>query len=127
MKEQIFDIVSKLIEVNFQLFKLEIQQELSNAIVRLAISIICIIFANMAVVLSSFAIAFLLGEWLQNNAYGFAIVALFYVVLTAIAWLYREDIGNMIRMKVQATMLEKRKVSEQIASQNKVIETTQES
>ena len=47
MKEQIFDTVSKLIEVNFQLFKLEIQQELSNAIVRLAISIICIIFANI--------------------------------------------------------------------------------
>ncbi len=127
MKEHIFDTVSKLIEVNFQLFKLEIQQELSNAIVRLAISIVCIIFANMAVVLSSFAVAFLLGEWLQNNAYGFAIVALFYIALTAIAWVYREIIGNTIRIKVQAIMLEKRKIAEQISEQTKAIETKQES
>lgn len=127
MKEQIFDTLSKLIEVNFQLFKLEIQQELSNAVVRLSISIICIIFANMAVVLSSFAIAFLLGEWLQNNAYGFATVALFYVILTAIAWLNREAIGDNIRIKVQTMMFQKRKMSEQIAEQIKNIETRQES
>jgi hypothetical protein len=127
MKEHIFDTLSKLIEVNFQLFKLEIQQELSNVIVRLTISIICIIFANMAVVLSSFAIAFLLGEWLHNNAYGFAIVALFYMILTAIAWLNRETIGDTIRIQVQAAMLAKRKIAEQISEQTKAIETNRES
>lgn len=127
MKEHIFDTLSKLIEVNFRLFKLEIQQELTNLIVRLTISIICIIFANMAVVLSSFAIAFLLGEWLHNNAYGFAIVASFYMILTAIAWLNRETIGDTIRIQVQAAMLEKRKIAEQISEQTKAIETNQES
>lgn len=107
MKEQFFDSISKLVEVNIQLFKLETQQEISNLIVRLAIAVIMLIIVNMAVVLGSFAMAFLLGQWLENNFYGFGIVTILYLALGVVAWTNRNLLEKIIRKQVEITMLEK--------------------
>ncbi len=109
MKEQIFETISKLIEINLQLFKIEIKQEISDWIIQMSIAIIILIFTNMVVVLGSFATAFLLGELFGNIFYGFAIVTIFYLFLIIIILLNRKSIEQTIRKQVQESMVTKQK------------------
>jgi uncharacterized membrane protein len=105
MKEQIFETLSKLVEINLQLFKIEIKQEVSGFLVQMAMTIILIIFANMVLVLGSFAAAFLLGEFLGKLFYGFSIVTLFYIILLTIAIVNRKQIEASIRKQIQKSMI----------------------
>ena len=110
MKEQIFDTISKLVEINLQLFKIEIKQEISDWIVQMSIAIIIVIFTNMVIVLGSFTTAFLLGELFGNLFYGFAIVTIFYLFLVIVILLNRKSIEQAIRKQIEESMVEKQKI-----------------
>jgi uncharacterized membrane protein (DUF485 family) len=112
MKEQIFDTLSKLVEVNLQLFKIEIKQEIADLIVKLSILLVMLIFANIIIVLGSFAMAFLLGELLGKPLYGFGIITLVYAIILGIVWVQRKSIEATIRQKVRQAILAKNAVKE---------------
>jgi hypothetical protein len=107
MKEQFFDTVSKLVEINLQLFKLEIKQEVADLVVKFNFFLIIIIFANMIIVLGSFALAFFLGDLLGKPFYGFGVVTLTYATILAVMWINRKNIKILLKQKIQQDMLAK--------------------
>jgi hypothetical protein len=109
MKENIFDTFSKLVEVNLQLFKLEIKEEVSSWAVQTGVIVLLILLINIVVVFGSFAMAFLLGAWLESNFLGFAIITVGYLLLLLLIWASRKQIENSIYQHVQQNLFEKQK------------------
>ncbi len=119
MKENLFDTLGKLVEVNLQLFKIEIKEELSSWVVQTCVMIGLILVVNMVVIFGSFALAFLLGTWLESNFLGFGVVTCLYVLLFLGLYGGRKQIEATIYNYVQQSLFEKQ---QQLENKPKVIE-----
>jgi uncharacterized membrane protein YqjE len=103
----LLDTVSKLVEVNLELFKVEVKEEIGDWAIQTSLILVVLIAANMGIVFSSFAIAFLLGNWLNNYFFGFATVAIFYGIVAWALWQNRQSLQQRIKLYVQENLFEK--------------------
>lgn len=108
----LLDTVSKLVEVNLELFKIEVKEEIGDWAIQSSLLLVVLIAANMGIVFSSFAIAFLLGNWLNNYFFGFATVAVFYGIVAWALWQNRQSLQQRIKLYVQENLFEKQKQGE---------------
>lgn len=114
----LLDTVSKLVEVNLELFKIEVKEEIGNWAIQSSLILVVLIAANMGIVFSSFAIAFLLGNWLNNYFFGFGTVAVFYGIVAWALWQNRQSLQQRIKVYVQENLFEKQAEKNSLTTTN---------
>ena len=92
MIETIKEYASKRID----LLKLEATEKSSLSAGIITFFVIMIIAFGFFIILFNFGVAFLIGEALKNNAYGFLIVAGFYFLVMVIIFFIRKRIIHSV-------------------------------
>lgn len=103
--------VKNMIEARTELFKLQIQEHVAKILVKIIPLFILILFLFLLIFFVSFSIGFYLSDLLNNNFYGFGLVAAFYLLLTIILLAMRNSsaVSNYFTAKIMATIAEDEK------------------
>ncbi|RRQ45260.1 phage holin family protein [Chryseobacterium sp. SC28] len=96
MIEIIKDYAAKRVE----LLKIQIQEKSSLSAGTIVFVFLIAVVCSFFVLFFNFGIAFLIGESLDSDAYGFLIVAGFYLLLTIIVLLFKKLIIKSIANKL---------------------------
>jgi len=85
------DLIKKYIDNKIQLVKLELISVSANLAAKLITFFVIVLLVMIFVVLFNFAIAYGIGQSLNNMAFGFAIVGGFYLLLFILFYLFGKD------------------------------------
>ena len=86
---RIKDFVTKYLSLKGELLKLNILEKSTMILGHFVLLIICLLLACFALLAFSFALAYLLGAWLNNFFIAFIIVAGLYILLIALIYAFR--------------------------------------
>lgn len=104
----LIDNVTGYVEARIELMKLEIKEDLSKTLAKLAMVIVLVFAFSLFMLLLSMAVAYKIGE--RVGAFGgFAIVAGFYFVLILILVLFRDAISGALEKQLEKIMSRKEK------------------
>lgn len=106
--EGLINNLTAYLETRMQLFKLEIQEDITRAVGKVALMLLISLGGFLFILFFSVSMAYLIGESLGMVA-GFGIVAAFYLVVTAVLVLTRKAIGEVIQKQVMDSMKNKSK------------------
>lgn len=99
IKSDVLALITELKEyfnLRSTLLGLQIRKTAAQLISSLSSSIVLIIFASMAFIFGSFALAYYLAEELQSFSKGFLCVAGIYFFMLIVAFLFRNTLKNYI-------------------------------
>ncbi len=99
IKDDVLALVTELktyINLRSSLLSLQIRKTAAELISSISSSAVLIIFASMAFVFGSFALAYYLAEVLQSFSLGFLCVAGIYFFMLMVAFLFRKVLKNYI-------------------------------
>ena len=104
----LIDNVTGYVEARIELMKLEIKEDVSKALAKLAMIMVLVFAFSLFVLLISMAVAFKIGERAGTFG-GFAIVAGFYFALILILVLFRDTISAALEKQLEKIMNRKEK------------------
>ncbi len=96
MTKNLLDYVTKRIE----LIKMQLIEKSSITIGMIVYLLIILVAFIFSVIIFNFAIAFMIGQKLDNYAYGFLIVAAFYLFFAIITLILKKRIKNFVSNKI---------------------------
>jgi cytosine/uracil/thiamine/allantoin permease len=96
------------VEVRLELLKLEVKEDLARGLAKAAVFMAIGVVSLLFIFLISMAIAYKIGEEIGIFG-GFAIVAVFYVFVALLLWLFRNAIGEKIEKQLKGIMKLKKK------------------
>ena len=83
---EIKDLIKKVIELKTELLRLNFLEKSSMLLGHFILLIICLLFLCFSIFAFSFALAYLLGGWINSFVLGFVIVAFGYLLLLALVY-----------------------------------------
>ena len=104
----LIDNVTGYVEARIELMKLEIKEDLSKTLAKLAMVMVLVFAFSLFMLLISMAVAFKIGERIGTFG-GFAIVAGFYFALILILVLFRDSISAALEKHLEKIMNRKEK------------------
>lgn len=72
---QFFDDVREWVELRVELFQLDVEERIQDAVNRVAQTVAVVVLMALALLFLAMAAAFALGEWMGSTALGFLVVA----------------------------------------------------
>lgn len=81
-----FEEIKEYISVRSKIFSLQIAETAANLISNLISNAAALLFFIIFFVFASIGLAFLVGQWVDNTAGGFFIVAGFYLLIGIVIW-----------------------------------------
>jgi len=93
---QFFDDVREWVELRVELFQLDVEERIQDAINRVAQTVVVVLLLALALLFLAMAAAFALGEWMGSTALGFLVVAVvgFLAALGVKSRLFQGDNGK---------------------------------
>ncbi len=114
------DTVKEYFEKRFQLVKLELIGVFANITSGLVTSLLSLILALSIICMFSFALAFWIGQLLDNTALGFAIVGLFCTLIFIIfIFISKDKIELKIKNQIVKTALSSERKETEIKNTSK--------
>ena len=99
--DKLLDTLTGYIETKIELLKLDAKEELSAAMIKLAVLLLVAACILLAIAFLSFGIASLLNQYLDSSYLGFVGVGGLYLILAALVYSQKEAITS--RLKRQTT------------------------
>ncbi len=105
--EDISETIKDYVNTNLEIVKLELTNRTSVISSELVSYIVIGLIAFLFLFIASIGLGFYFSELLNNNFYGFATVAAFYLILSLVVFLFRKKlIQNPLRDKIIKQLLD---------------------
>jgi uncharacterized BrkB/YihY/UPF0761 family membrane protein len=99
------DLLRKYIDNRIQLIKLELISALANVAAGLISSFLLLGMGLMILIMFNFALSFYLGSLFENQALGFLVVGLIYVLLFVLYYyFFRNNVDKNVKDKIVKTI-----------------------
>lgn len=107
--ESLADKAGTYAKTNIDLFKLKATDKISDATSSVALKIIYLFCTLLILIMVNFGLALWIGEEIGESYAGFFIVALFYIILTLLIYVFRKKVvTNPIKNAVIERILEEK-------------------
>ena len=106
--DSLMEHITGYVETRIELMKVEVREQLANAISKVLLYVVILSFLMLFVLLFSLAVAYKIGEHLGTFG-GFAIVSGFYLLIGVLLVVFREPLSDKIETVLQEAMMRKRK------------------
>ena len=88
--KELQEIIQDYITSRVQLFKIKAYEKIATLTAKLFSVALITLLVSLILIFLSFGVGFFLGELLESNAYGFLIVALFYIISLIFILLFKK-------------------------------------
>ena len=105
-RSRLGDLTAHIIEyldTRWDLFLLQLTEKGMNAVTGIVTGLVMVLFGSIVLIFASIGVAICLGQWLDNPAAGYFIMAAVFIILLILMTLFAR---NYIRVAVSNSLLE---------------------